>query len=139
MHISLKPEAKVRHLKGGGRYVWLKQEERIEADFLWKNDSIYLSGIHQQYRHFLIDPVFDIVDFDLLEDFLWKSEEEIKYTANPGTDYTFSSNLYSRKYKYKPALWESNALVRNYPLDGKVAQSLMEKVPLEVQFKEAGH
>ncbi len=139
VHISLKPDAKVNYLNGGGRYVWLKQEERIEADFYWKKDSIYLSEIHQQYRHFLIDPVFHSVDFDLTEDFFWKSEEEVTYTTHPGPDYTFSSNLYSRKYNYNRAVWESNALVRNYPLDGKVAQSLMEKVPLEVQFKEARH
>jgi len=138
LQISLKPDAKINYLNGGGKYVWLKQEECIEADFYWKNDSIYLSGIHQQYRHFLIDPVFHVVDFDLTEDFFWKSEDAIVVTTNPGTDYTFSSNLYSRKYIYTPAVWESNALVRSYPLNAKVAQSLMVKVPLEVQFKETG-
>ncbi|MBK7886954.1 MAG: hypothetical protein IPJ86_06490 [Bacteroidetes bacterium] len=139
LHISLKPDAKVNFLNGGGRYVWFKQEERIEADFYWKKDSIYLSEIHQQYRHFLLDPVFHSVDFDLTEDFFWKSEEDINYTTHPGPDYTFSSNLYSRKYIYNRANWESSALVRSCPLAGNVAQSLIEKVPLENQFKEAGH
>ncbi|MBK9401495.1 MAG: hypothetical protein IPN36_11755 [Bacteroidetes bacterium] len=36
LHISLKPDAKVNYLNGGGRYVWFKQEERIEADFSGK-------------------------------------------------------------------------------------------------------
>lgn len=138
IHIVQKVHPDFSDLKPSGRYLWLKQEERIEAEFNWINDSILPSLLHQRYTHYLMNPLFHTVDHDLTEDFLWVASGKIKYSTYANKEFDFTSGLYSRRYKYDDKYFEESLLLRRFPADMHFIHELELNTPIEEQFRSAG-
>ena len=138
MHKTRKANSGMDSKSTGGKFIWLKQEELIEAEFIWVNDSVYPSMLHQQYNHYLIQPDFNSVEFELKEDFFWVSVDSIVIVKSPFQEFKFSSNLYTSKYIYNRYFWHDYNAIKLYPLNEFVKESLTERVLLEKQFLDAG-
>jgi hypothetical protein len=94
----------------GGGYRWFKQVEVKRFTYSWLNRQLFPQTMHQWYRHLLVHPVFDQVDYDLMESFSWSADSQI--VAPPGpVKWSFDSNLYSGVF---PCLSEREIVDENY-------------------------
>lgn len=94
----------------GGGYRWFKQVEVKRYTYNWMNRQLFPQTMQQWYRHLLVHPVFDQVDYDLLESFSWKVDTQVVVSPGP-VKWSFEGNLYGGVF---PCLRDREVVAENY-------------------------
>lgn len=94
----------------GGGYRWFKQVEVKRFTYSWTNRQLFPQTMQQWYRHLLVHPVFDQVDYDLMESFCWRADSQVVVPAGP-VKWSFDSNLYGGVF---PCLRDREVVSENY-------------------------
>ena len=126
----------------GGGYRWFKQVEVKRFTYNWMNRQLFPQTMHQWYRHLLVHPVFDQVDYDLMESFSWSADSQVVVPPGP-LKWSYESNLYGGIF---PCLRDREIVSENYfpgiiwnqPDKEKLRRMLACKVSSEVIKNENG-
>lgn len=94
----------------GGGYRWFKQVEVKRFTYSWTNRQLFPQTMEQWYRHLLVHPVFDQVDYDLMESFSWSADSQVVVPPGP-VKWSFDSNVYGGVF---PCLSEREIVSVNY-------------------------
>ncbi len=114
---------------------WIFKEGFKEIKFVKKDEKMWLSEIHQYYKHDIFNFQFYGVEHAVEEYFdMWIVDVGfVKPEMNNG--FTKQGNLYSKKYSYNSDKWNLEIL-KQHPLDIKIKNSLERFESLEEQFDQ---
>lgn len=116
---------------------WIFKEGFKEIKFVKHDEKMWLSEIHQYYKHDLFNFQFYGIEHVVEEYFdLWIDKSD--YCSNDCSNgFVKQGNLYSKKYHYYTEKW-NNQIVQQHLLDEKIKNTLEKYEPMEEQFKRNG-
>jgi hypothetical protein len=120
-------------------FIWLKMEEKMEYDFEWLSDNIYLKSAQQEYTHYLISKVFRSVDHELKESFYWNAMGPFSIKVDSLGSFKLSSNLYSQEFRLDSLMWSPDKLEEFLPIQSQVLLLFGGRDKLEENFRKEGN